>query len=175
MDRIELSTVVYLPPEPIYDFLVDFPRYGKLSEHIKNVAQHGDGTPGTEYHITVAWWKLSYTAHSKVTEVEPPSRIDWKLVKDLDAHGHWAIEPMDDPPRGQDAACRVRLVVNFDPHSAQKGALDLPRFVSLSWVIEKAKPIAQREAESVVRRLVADLEGRQRDVELHIHATPDSV
>lgn len=175
MDRVEVSTVVYLPPEPVYEFLVDFPRYATLSDHLREVRQRGDGTPGTRYHLHFAWWKLTYTAHSRVTDVDPPTRIEWELTKDLDAHGHWAVEPLDDPPDGHDAASRVRLVVLFDAHSAEAGALDLPRFVSLSWVIEKVKPLVRGEAESIVERLVTDLEGASREVELEIHATPDSV
>lgn len=175
MDRIEVSTVVYLPPEPIYEFLVDFPRYASLSEHLTDVRQEGDGTPGTEYHLRFAWWKLTYTAHSRVTDVDPPTRIDWTITKDLDAHGYWRIEPDAEVPPEREAASRVRLVVQFDPHSAREDAIKLPRFVSLSWVVEKVKPLVQDEAEAVVRRLVADLEGEPREVDLKIHATPDAV
>lgn len=175
MDRIEVSTVVYLPPEPIYEFLVDFPGYATLSDHLKEVRQYGDGSPGTEYHLHFAWWKLSYTAHSEVTDVTPPTRIDWKLTEDIDAHGYWEIEPDAAVPPDRESASRVRLVARFDPHTAKEGAINLPRFVSLSWVIEKVKPLVQREAEAVVRRLVADLEGQPREVELEIHATPESV
>jgi hypothetical protein len=173
VDRIEVSTTVYLPPEPIYEFLVDFPRYATLSDHLREVRQEGDGTPGTDYFLTVEWWKLSYTAHSKVTGVEPPNRIEWKLTKDIDAHGHWRIEPAETVPDGESAASDVYLVVRFDPDSADGDAIDLPRFVSLSWVIEKVKPLVQREAESIVRRLVTELEGQERDVDLEIHAKPD--
>lgn len=175
MDRIEVSTTVYLPPEPIYEFLVDFPRYATLSEYLREVRQRGDGTPGTAYYLTFKWWKLSYTAHSKVTAVDPPTRIEWELTKDLDAYGHWRIEQSETVPDGADAASEVYLVVRFDAHSADDDALDLPRFVSISWVIEKVKPLVQKEAESIVRKLVTDLEGEERDVDLEIHATPDSV
>lgn len=175
VDRIEVSTTVYLPPEPIYEFLVDFPRYATLSEHLREVRQRGDGTPGTAYHLVFEWWKLSYTAHSKVTAVDPPTRIEWELTKDLDAHGHWRIEPSETVPDREDDASTVFLVIRFDPNSADDDALNLPRFVSLSWVIEKVKPLVQKEAESIVRRLVADLEGRERDVDLDIHASPESV
>jgi uncharacterized membrane protein len=175
VDRIEVSTVVYLPPEPIYDFLVDFPRYATLSEHLREVRQFGDGDPGTQYHLSFAWWKLSYTAHSEVTGVEPPTRIDWKLIKDLDARGHWRIDPDEPVPEDREAASRVYLVIRFDPHSADDDAIDLPRFVSLSWVIEKVKPLVQGEAEAIVEKLVADLEGTRREVELDIHAAPESV
>lgn len=174
MDTIEVSTVVFCPKEDVYVFLVDFPRYATLSDHLREVRQDGDGSPGTNYYLEFAWWKLSYTAHSTVTDVEPPDRIDWKLTKDLDAHGSWLLET-EEPPGGEDAATRVRLVVHFDPNSATSGALDLPRFVSMSWVLGKVIPLVQGEAERVVRRLVSDLEGQSRPVDLDIHTTPDSI
>jgi len=175
VDRIEVSTVVYLPPDPIYEFLVDFPRYATLSDHLRRVRQDGDGSPGTRYYLEFAWWKLSYTAHSRVTSVDPPTRIEWELTKDLDARGHWRIDGDEPVPDDQDAASRVYLVIRFDPHSADSDALRLPRFVSLSWVIERVKPLVQDEAEAIVRRLVSDLEGEPREVDLEIHATPESV
>ena len=45
----------------------------------------------------------------------------------------------------------------------------------MSWVIGKVKPLIQEEAERVVRRIVADIEGEDREVDLEIHSTPDSV
>ncbi|MFB6189006.1 MAG: type II toxin-antitoxin system RatA family toxin [Halapricum sp.] len=173
MDTIEVSTVVFCPREEVYEFLVDFPRYANLSKHLREVRQDGDGSPGTRYALRFAWWKLSYTAHSRVTSVEPPDRIDWELTQDLDAHGSWLLEA--EPDADEQPSTRVRLVVEFDPHSAKSGALDLPRFVSLGWVIEKVIPLVQDEAERVVRRLVADLEGEPRPVELDIHTVPDSI
>ena len=95
MDRVEVSTVVYCSKAEVYEFLLDFPRYTRLSKHLREVTQDGDGSPGTEYDLTFAWWKLSYTAHSRVTDVDPPDRIDWELTQDLDAHGSWLLE--DDP------------------------------------------------------------------------------
>ncbi|MDG5776457.1 SRPBCC family protein [Haloarculaceae archaeon H-GB2-1] len=169
MDAFEVSTLVYLPPTDVYEFLLDFPGYANYSSYLREVHQVGDGTVDTEYHITVAWWKLSYTAHAKVTSVEPPHRIDWRLVKDLRAHGYWAVEEApDDAPPGRETASRVRLVIEFDPDSAHAGMLDLPRLVSLDWVVNKVTPLVEREAEKVVERIVADLEGRQRPVELTV-------
>lgn len=176
MDEVEVSTVVYLPPAEVYEFLLDFPRYANYSEYLTDVRSDGDGSPGTRYALRFAWWKLSYTAHSEVVEVDPPNRIDWRLVKDIDARGYWRVEQApDDAPEGVEMASRVTLRVEFNPDSASSGAVDLPRFVSLSWVIEKVKPKIQSEAERVVERIVADLEGESRDVDLTIHTTPDSV
>lgn len=176
MDNVEVSTVVYLPPGDVYEFLVDFPGYARYSKYLESVTQDGDGAPGTCYDLTFSWWKLSYTARSKVTDVDPPTRIDWRLVEDIEAHGHWRVEP--DPgaaPPDADHASRVRLAIEFDPDTASSGSLDLPRLVSLDRVVEKVKPLIQEEAERIVERIVADIEGERREVELRIHTTPDQI
>ncbi|MFC7155273.1 type II toxin-antitoxin system RatA family toxin [Halomarina halobia] len=176
MDSVEVSTLVYLPPEEVYDFLVDFPRYADYSKHLTEVRRHGDGSPGTEYDLTFAWWKLTYTARSRVTGVDPPERIDWEVVKDIDARGHWAVEHVpEEAPEGKDDASRVRFFVEFASGSVDRSAISLPLFVSLDWVVEKVKPKIMEEAERVVRRIVADLEGEERPVELVVHDGPETV
>lgn len=176
MDSVEVSTVVYVPPEEAYEFLVDFEGYANYSKHLDGVERHGDGGPGTEYDIRLQWWKLNYTVRSAVTELDRPERIDWRLVKDLDAHGQWLVEPApEEAPEGRETASRVRLIINFDADSASADMLDLPRLVSLGWVVKKVEPLVLEEAERVVQRIVADLEGEQRPVELTLHDTPDTV
>ena len=176
MDTVEVSTVVYLPPEEVYEFLVDFPRYANYSKYLQEVTQDGDGGAGTRYDLTFAWWKLSYTARSEVTALDPPDRIDWQLVKDLDAKGCWSVaaDP-ESAPDDEPHASRVALRIEFAPGSADEGAVDLPAFVSLDWVISKVQPKIVAEAERVVERIVADLEGEPRDVTLAVHSVPDSV
>jgi uncharacterized membrane protein len=176
VDEVEVSTVVYLPPAEVYEFLVDFPRYARYSKYLTEVRADGDGEPGTRYALTFSWWKLEYTAHSEVTDTDPPTQIDWELVRDLEAKGYWRVEEVSDAaPEDVETASRVTLRVEFDPSTASVGRLKIPSFVSLSWVIDKVKPLIQEEAERVVERIVADLEGRSRDVELTIHTTPDTV
>ncbi|WP_440008786.1 type II toxin-antitoxin system RatA family toxin [Halomicrococcus sp. SG-WS-1] len=176
MDSVELSTVVYVPPEEAYEFLLDFPGYADYSKHLAQVTHRGDGGPGTEYDIHLQWWKLTYTVRSEVTELDPPNRIDWKIVKDLHAHGHWRVEPAPaEAPEDCEAASRVYLYIEFDADSADAGMLDLPMFVSLGWVVDKVRPLVQKEAEKVVERIVADLEGEPRDVDLEFHEKPDTV
>lgn len=177
MDELAVSTVVYVPAEEVYDFLVDFPRYAEYSEHLSRVVRSGgDGGPGTRYGLRWKWWKLTYTMRSQVTEVEPPSRIDWRITKDLNASGRWLVEELDtlpdDAPDDATVASRVSLEVEFDPNSANKGALNLPRFVNFGWVLNRVKPLVLPEAERVVERIVADLEGESRPVELTIHEKP---
>ena len=175
-DAVEVSTVVYLPPEDVYEFLVDFPRYANYSKHLTEVRQYGDGGPGTEYDLVFEWWKLRYAARSRVESVDPPDRIDWLIVKDIDAAGYWSVEEVPEAaPPDRETASRVTLRVDFHPETANSDALNLPAFVNLSWVIEKVKPKIQAEAERVVRRIVADIEGESREVDLEIHSSPDVV
>lgn len=178
MDRIALSTVVYAPREETFDLLLDFPRYTRYSEYLTDVERDGDGGTGTAYRLRFAWWKLSYTVHSEVTGVERPSRIEWRLTRHLDAEGVWATEPTDlpaDAPADATAATRVWFEVAFDPHSADPDAVSLPRFVSLDAAIDRVRPAIVDEAERVVERAVADVEGRRRDVDVAYHDRPDSV
>ncbi|MFD1684430.1 SRPBCC family protein [Halobellus litoreus] len=173
MDELVVSTVVYLPADEAYEFLVDFPRYAAYSKHLKNVVRRsGDGGAGTRYAMRFAWWKLTYTVESEVTAVDPPERVEWEVVKNLDASGRWLIEELDelpeDAPDGVEAASRVSFEVSYDPRSANERGIDLPRFVSLGWVIEKIKPAITSEAERIVERVVADLEGEPRSVDLTV-------
>jgi hypothetical protein len=187
VDSVDVVTTVYLPPPAVYEFLADFPRYADYSKHLREVrvvdrgaatdrargddgaASHarGAGAPGTIYELTFAWWKLSYTARSEVTDVDPPARIDWRIVEDFVASGYWHVEAVD-PPDGREHASRVTFHVDFRPETADDDMLSLPRFVSLDWVIETVTPKITDEAERVVRRIVADLEGESRDVDLEI-------
>ena len=167
VDEIEARTVVYASPEELYEFLLDFPGYARYSEYLDRVTQDGDGTPGTRYGLTFSWWKLTYTARSEVTGTTPPERIDWKIVKDIDARGYWQVSAVE-PPEGEDAATEVILHIEFDPESASEGAVDLPRLVSMGWVIDKVKPLVKKEATRIVRRVVDDIEGEPRDAEVEI-------
>lgn len=176
MDTVEVSTVVYLPPEEIYEFLIDFPRYANYSKYLREVSQDGDGATGTRYDLTFAWWKLTYTARSEVTEVDRPDRIDWRLVKDIDARGYWQVVPEPEAaPEDRSDASRVLLRIDFAPDSADSGIVNLPTFVSIDWVISKVRPKIVAEAERVVERIVADLEGQRREVTLDVHENPDSI
>ena len=96
MDELVVSTEVYADPEEVYAFLLDFPQYANYSEYLREVRTvTGDGGPGTKYALTFAWWKISYTARSEVTGVDPPKRIDWEITKDIDAGGCWRVTPLE--------------------------------------------------------------------------------
>ena len=177
VDTIVVQTTVYADAETVYDFLLDFPGYASYSKYLTDVrTRTGDGGVGTRYALRFAWWKLSYTAHSEVVGVDPPATIDWEIIKDIDASGAWRVEPHDSPPADAPddatAACTVALEINFDPDSADAGVLNLPALVSIGWVVEKAIPLIRSEAERVIQRAVADIEGRSREITLEI--TTDS-
>ncbi|TKX55307.1 SRPBCC family protein [Halorubrum sp. SP3] len=191
MDELVVRTEVYADPEEVYAFLLDFPRYANYSEYLREVRTvTGDGGPGTRYALTFAWWKISYTARSEVTGVEPPERIDWEITKDIDAGGCWRVTPPGgdesdgngadgtgdgDADATGDDPCEVALEVQFDPGSASPDALDLPRLVSFDWVLKKAIPLIRDEAERVVERAVQDLEGSTRDVDLDVYVDSDRI
>ncbi|WP_255170212.1 SRPBCC family protein [Natrononativus amylolyticus] len=192
MDRILVSTVVYREPEAVFPYLESFPDYPRYSEHLKAVRrvdsgasgaaagadgagseQTDGGTSGPVYDLRVAWWELSYTARSEVTDVSAPTSLEWRLIKDLDARGEWRVEPEpESAPEGEETASRVYFDAVYDPHSADESAISLPRFVSMGWVIRKIQPKLLEEAERVVTRLVEDVEGRSRAVDLTLHEAP---
>lgn len=160
MNTVEVSTDVRVPPEDAYSFLADFPGYADYSAYLESVRQDGDGGPGTTYELTFAWWKLSQTIRSRVTATDAPHRIDWEVEGRLDAHGRWEIEETQD-------GSRVTLVVTYDPGSA-RGVVDPPPLVSLDWVVERVAGLVVQEGERVVERVVADLEGERRSVDLDV-------
>lgn len=173
VERILLSTVVRRSPEEIFPYLESFEDYPRYAEHLKAVRKRGDGGAGTRYDLRLAWWKLTYTARSEVTAVRPPRSIEWRLVKDVDARGEWRIEPEpESAPDGVETASRVYFEAIYDPHTANEDAVSLPRFVSMDWVIRKLRPKLLDEAERVVERLVADVEGDRRNVKLTVHEAP---
>ena len=56
VDELVVSTEVYAAPEEVYEFLLDFPRYGRYSEYLREVRTlAGDGGPGTRYELVFAW------------------------------------------------------------------------------------------------------------------------
>jgi len=172
---LDLSAVVYVPQEEVYEFLLDFPGYAHYSKYIEHVSPRGNGDQGTQYDMRFAWWKIGYTVRSEVTDAVPHDRIDWEIVRDLNAQGAWVVEPVpEEVPEDHEAetATRVNFVVEFDPDSLDEGTLDLPRFVSLEWVVDKAKPLIWKEARRIIARVVRDLEGHSRNVELVIHERP---
>lgn len=175
MDRLDLSAVVYVPHEDVYEFLLNFPNYARYSKYLKDVRPHGDGKSGTQYDMHFAWWKIGYTVRSEVVEATPHERIDWEIVNELEAQGAWTVEPAPEKlPEDGDAetATEVHFVVEFDPDSLDEGSMDLPMFVSLEWVVDKAKPLIWKEARRIIARVVRDLEGQSRDVDLVIHERP---
>ena len=167
MDTIVVSTVIYEAPKTVYEVLLDFPRYARYSEYLTSVdTLRGDGGVDTQYALNFAWWKLKYTAHSEVVDVDPPEKSDWRVIKDLNANGHWRVNEREelpaDAPDGATVACDVSLRIGFDPDSADSSAVNLPTLVSWGWVLKKVIPLIKNEAERVVQRAVADVEGRRR-------------
>src|SRR6056297_873671 len=173
VDRILLSTLAHRSPEEVFPHVRSFADYPRYTDHLKEVRINGDGAVGSVYDLTLTWWKLSYTARSKVIDITPPHSLEWRLVNDIDARGEWRVEPEpESAPADAPTASRIYFDAIYNPHSANTNAISLPRFVSLDWVIDKVEPKLLAEAETVVERLVTDIEGQRRDVELTVHEMP---
>lgn len=173
VDRILLSTLAHRSPEEVFPHVRAFADYPRYTDHLKEVRINGDGDAGSVYDLTLTWWKLSYTARSKVIDITPPESVKWRLVNDIDARGEWRVEPEpESAPTDAPTASRIYFDAIYNPYSADTNAIALPRFVSLDWVIDKVEPKLLTEAETVVERLVADIEGQRRDVELTVHEMP---
>lgn len=173
MERLAVDTVVYRPADEVFAFLEDFPAYANYSQYLDRVDEldAGEGERA-RYALRFSWWKLDYTARSAVTEVVENERIEWRILGDFDASGRWLVAERDslpdDAPDWAETATAVRFEVEYAPDTAHSGLVDLPSLVSLDWVIEKAKPIVESEAENIVERAAADLEGQRRRVELTV-------
>lgn len=176
MERLKLSTLVYAPPQDVYDVLIDFEDYPKYTQYVNNVKRRGDGGEGTEFGISFGWWKLSYTAWSEVTGLDEPNLIEWELTKDIDADGRWEIEDVTDEAEADvEAVTRVTIDVQFQVSKSGSKILDLPRFVRFGWVVDRVKPLIFKEARSVLQNLIYELEGEKRTPVLEIHETPSHV
>lgn len=187
VDAVELSTVVYVPREEAFEFLLDFTNHERYSEYVPDVTRRGDGSVGTRFDITLQWWQLSYTLTPAVTALDRPNRIDWRIPNDVHARGYWALAPADeerdDAPTASDGgeadderpATRVRLRIEFDRRRSRLGRLRLPPMVSTDWVLRRIRPLATREARRVFQRAVADLEGERRRVDLEFHVRPSTI
>lgn len=176
MERLKLSTLVYAPPQDVYDVLIDFESYPKYTQYVNNVKRRGDGGEGTEFGISFGWWKIAYTAWSEVTGLDEPNVIEWRLTKDIDADGSWQIEDVTDEAEADvEAVTRVTIDVQFQVSKSGSKILELPRFVSFGWVVDRVKPLIFKEARSVLENLVYELEGEKRAPVLTIHETPSHV
>jgi uncharacterized membrane protein len=168
VQTVEIETDIHLPPDDIYAVLLDLPGYAKYSKYLERVERmSGDGGPGTEYALRFEWGHLDYAVRSEVTAVEPPTQIDWTITSALAAQGHWQIESVSQTP----PETLVRLVVNYEPNSVGPGDVGLPPFISFDWLIEEVQGLIMEEGKRVVDRLVTDLEGESRPVDLSVRTT----
>jgi ribosome-associated toxin RatA of RatAB toxin-antitoxin module len=170
VEYIRVSANIHLPRAEVYEALLDFARYEQYSEYLRSVRTlRGNGDVGTAYSLKFAWWKLSYAVESEVTATENPDYINWRTTNNLDARGRWIISPQG--PHSdcdRDSLSKVTFEAEYDPHSANVGKINIPRFVSFDWVAAKIESAIADEAERVVERVVADLEGEPRPVNMNI-------
>lgn len=168
METLGARTVLYAPPETVYDLLADFPRYPRYAEYLREVTGDGAAEPGAEYALRFEWWVVGYTVRSRVTAVDPPRRIAFEIASGLDAEGEWRVEPAPAPAPDDGDASRVTFVVRYDPDTTTAEGVDLPPLVSLDRVIQAAEPLVEGEVRRIVERVAADVEGERREVDLEL-------
>lgn len=171
VDELEIATTIHAPRTDVYGLLRDVEGYGEYSEFVEEVTRHSDDAGVATYDVILAWWRLSASVRVVLTDVDPPGRIDWRL-EDVDARGVWHLEPavLDDMAAG--TATDVTVRVRYDPDSGGE-AVSLPPLVPMSTVVERARPIVEREARRILKRVVTDLEGEPRPATLEIHVRHD--
>lgn len=157
MDELDVRTTVHLDRSEVYRFLADFERYARYSEYLQDVESVGDD----EYVLRFGWWKVTYEVRSRVTEADQPRRIAFELTRGIRADGEWRLE-------ADGEGTSVRFLVRYDPDTVASDAVDLPALVSIPWVIGRVEPFVEREARRVVERVVADLEGERREIDLDV-------
>lgn len=165
VDSLTASTVVYRPAEPIYEFLVDFPRYAEYSEYLRSVRSSGEQGAGAAYELRFGWRMVEYSVRSRVTDVDPPRRINFEITSGIRADGEWQIEPL---AAADEPKCKVTFTVRYETESIMPEQIDAPSLISLDWLIERVRPLIEAEAREITSRVVADLEDEQRDVELRV-------
>lgn len=168
--RVVLATDVEVEPHRAYEFLLDFSGYPEYTDVLEDVRRDGDGGVGTEYHLDVTWWRIDRTLRSRVTALSPPDRIDWRLLADLAIRGAWRI----DQPESTTAPTQVRLVVEYDPSGSRLAGRGIGAALSSDRLRRSLVPRVRAEAEALLERIVTDLEGERREVELRVLEWPDA-
>ena len=178
MTVVDVSTTVDVPPREAYEFVLDFEGHSSYSEYVDDVVRRGDGGVGTRFDVELAWWKLSYTFPTEVTDLTAGEHIDWRTPNGLHAKGAWLFEPTDAAADGGDSEdpdesheeTRVTLRARYDRR--QSRLPPMPPLVSVDDVLDRLKPVVRREARTVFEHAVADLEGERRRVTLDVDVHP---
>ncbi|MFW5921889.1 MAG: type II toxin-antitoxin system RatA family toxin [Halodesulfurarchaeum sp.] len=153
MNRIEGSRRVDQSPEAVFGAVRDFSGYTDYSDYLRAVTVDGDGDRGTEYVLDIRVLGLTVDVRTRLDELDPPRRIEWSVLGDVEAAGQWNVRPIE----GGNGST-LELIVEYDPESVDSSVVSLPFGLSVARLTSKAESLAEREAETVLDRLVADVE-----------------
>ena len=151
VNEIEVARAVDRLPEAVFDRIRAFESYPSYSSYLERVRPIETSESLPTYRLEFAWWRLSFETRTRVVALDPPNRIDWEVVADLDAHGSWAVT--------EDAgSSTLTLHVEYAPETLASENVSLPFGITLGWVREKAESLIETEATRVLDRIVADIE-----------------
>lgn len=163
MAVFEASAVIHAPREEVFAFIQEFSGTYPEARYLDGVHVRGDGGLDTEHAIAVSWWRFSAIVRARVTDLDPPGRMDWRTLRPVEATGTWRLEPHED-------GTRVVLQVEFPPGRL---ALSLPDALPLDAIRHRLAGPARREARRILAGVAADLEGERREVPVAVHRVPD--
>ncbi len=158
MKKAVIEADSYAPVEEVFDFIRDFENYEKYSKYVSDIRRVSDDGP--EWEIDFEWWIVNYTARSKLVEVEENEYIEWQVTKDVDVVGRWEFDEVDDEHT------KIRLHLWYDPQGASKA--NPLRYFPTKRLIQIAKPVGDRHARDVLRKVAAEVEGEEREVDYTI-------
>lgn len=159
MKRAVIEADSYAPVERVFEFIRDFENYEKYSKYVSDIRRVDDGEE-PEWEIDFNWWIVKYTARSKLVEVEENEYIEWQVTKDVDVVGRWEFDEV-----GPEHT-KIRLHLWYDPKGASK-ANPLQYFPTRR-LIQIAKPVGDRHAREVLKKVAAEVEGEEREVDYTI-------
>lgn len=153
VNEIEVSRRIECEPTAVFPVLRDFEGYPEYSTYLDSVERVRGSDSQSEYVLQFGWWRLTYETRTRVVEMEAPETIEWEVVSDLDASGHWRVSEEAD---GDGASLTLRI--EYDPASVTGNSVSLPFGITLDWVRQKVEPMIHAEARRVLDRIADDLE-----------------
>lgn len=93
MWECQVSTNIAAPPETVYSYLADFQRHKEWSSGVAELEQTTSGPigVGTEFRA-VETVPMKFTSFSRITALEPPTRIAWEAWDGRSFRVEWQFE-----------------------------------------------------------------------------------
>jgi uncharacterized membrane protein len=158
MKRVDLSIDIDAPSSQIWAVLTDPPGFPKWIKGIQTVEMETKDPydAGTRYHVTAGTGQRSIEWTVEITKVEPERRIDFDYTGDVEGHGGWLIESVEETD-----GSRVNRVTSFDEFEPPGGWLI--KFLSRFWLDNAARSSRMESLERLKNMVEGDREDQTED------------